>query len=68
MPAKTYKNQSDPKQSDEQVVVSQFLGLSPSQDPHDLEPGLAAIQVNCYSIHPGELRCRQGIKLVTFSS
>lgn len=68
MPAKTYKDQRDPRLADEQVAITKFLGMAPSQDPHDLEPGLAAVQVNCYSIHPGELRCRQGIKLVTFSS
>lgn len=66
MPAKTYKENQDPKQADERVVISQFAGLAPTQDPHDIDPSLASIQINCYAMHPGELRCRQGIKMLTF--
>jgi len=68
MPAKTYRQNQDPKQSDEAVVIKEFSGMAPSQDPHDGDPDLSAIQINCYSLHPGELRCRQGMRLVTFTT
>lgn len=68
MPTKTYAKQTDPKEADEQVVISEFKGMAPTQDPHDLPPELAAIQINCVSIHPGELRARQGVKPVMFTT
>jgi hypothetical protein len=66
MPAKTYATNKDPKQDSETVVIREFLGMSPNQDSHDTDPRLASIQINCFSLHPGELRARPGIKLVTF--
>lgn len=68
MPAKTYTDNQDPKRSDERVVISKFLGMAPTQDPHDVDPNLSAIQINCYAAHPGELRCRGGMKLVSFTT
>ncbi len=66
MPADTYASNKDPKRANAQVVISKFAGMAPNQDTHDTDPSLSAVQINCYSIHPGELRCRQGIKLLTF--
>lgn len=68
MATKSYAKQTDPKEADEQVVISDFHGMAPSQDPHDIDPELAAIQINCVALHPGELRARQGVKLVTFTT
>lgn len=68
MPDRTYVENRDPKRSDERVVIGEFRGLAPTQDPHDIDPSLAAIQINCFGMHPGELRCRQGIKLVRFDT
>lgn len=68
MPSRTYTDNQDPKKADERVVIKEFNGLAPNQDPHDIDPSLAAVQVNCYSLHPGELRCRQGMKLVSFTT
>ncbi len=66
MPEKTYTDNPDPKKTDEMVKISEFRGLSSNADAHDIDPSLAAIQVNCYSVHPGELRARMGMKLLTF--
>ncbi len=67
MPKETYTANQDPKRSDAQVVIGEFAGLAPTQDPHGEDPSLAAEQINCHAIHPGELRCRQGVKRITFS-
>jgi hypothetical protein len=68
MPAKSYADNRDPKVADDRVVISQFSGLAPTQDPHDIDPNLSAYQINCYAMHPGELRCRPGMKLVVFAT
>jgi hypothetical protein len=49
-----------------QTVIQDFAGLAASADPHDAEPGLAAVQVNAVSSHPGELRVRGGARVVRF--
>lgn len=68
MPRDPYTTNTDPKRADSQVVVDEFNGMAPSQDPHQGDPRLSAFQVNAFSLHPGELRCRQGIKQVSFTS
>lgn len=68
MPIKTNADNRDPKQSDGRLVISDFRGMAPSQDPHDIDPSLSAYQVNCFALYPGQLRVRRGIKLVTFST
>ncbi len=68
MPFKTNATNHDPKQSNAQLVIADFKGLAPSQDPHSQDPALAAIQVNCYAVHPGQLTARKGMQLVTFAT
>lgn len=66
MPYKTNAENRDPKQSNSRLAITDFKGMSPSQDPHGLDPALSAFQVNCYAVHPGQLTVRRGMKLVTF--
>lgn len=56
----------DPKKPDGQVVIRDFGGFESNTDPHDIAPGVAVIQVNATSVRPGELRVRQGYKVVNF--
>lgn len=66
MPIKTNADNRDPKQSNTRLVIADFKGMAPSQDPHALDPALSAYQVNCYAIHPGQLTVRRGLKLLQF--
>lgn len=61
------QTQSDPKRPVSRVVIADFKGLAPSSDPHDIEPGMAAIMVNLVPIYPGELRVRPGTKVLSFN-
>lgn len=56
----------DPKKPDAQVVIRDFAGFHSNEDPHDLPPGVSTKQVNATSVRPGELRVRQGYKVVLF--
>jgi hypothetical protein len=66
MPIKTNADNRDPKQSNSRLTITDFKGMAPSQDPHDLDPSLSAFQVNCFAIYPGQLTARKGLKLVQF--
>lgn len=68
MPIDNHAYNRDPKQANSRVVFGDFKGLAPTQSPHGGEPGLSAWQVNCYAVQPGELRCRPGLKIVTFQT
>ncbi len=57
---------SQVKQPDGQVVIRDFGGFESNTDPHDLKPGVAIVQVNATSVRPGELRVRQGFRVVNF--
>jgi hypothetical protein len=59
-------NASDPKKPDGQVVIRDFGGFQSNTDPHDTTPGVAIVQVNATSVRPGELRVRQGFRVVNF--
>lgn len=52
----------------EQVAMRDFSGLVTNQDPEDLPPGAARVQVNVRGDRPGELRPRQGWVRVFFES
>lgn len=39
-----------------------FQGQHSATDPHDLEPGQAEVQVNCWSPRTGELVVRGGMR------
>jgi hypothetical protein len=56
----------DPKLPDSSVRITDFGGMSPGTDQHDNHPGLSYVQVNAVSHHPGELRCRQGFRVLKF--
>jgi hypothetical protein len=58
--------ESDRKVPDNQVVLRDFGGFVPNADPHDLPAGVAVDQVNATSVRPGELRPRQGYRVVRF--
>jgi hypothetical protein len=60
------KQPDDPKRPNGITKITDFAGLAPSADPHDIHPGLAAIQVNAVPIHQGELRVRRGFRVVQF--
>jgi hypothetical protein len=49
-----------------QVVIRDFAGYLPADDPHKIPPGAAIAQVNAASFRPGELRVRKGASLVLF--
>ncbi len=49
-----------------ELVVRDFGGWRPDEDPHDLEPGSSTEQVNATSRRPGELRVRGGLKPLKF--
>jgi hypothetical protein len=66
MPYKPNYENKDAKTANARLVIAEFKGMAPSQDPHQGDPALSAIQVNCYALHPGQLRVRQGIKPVQF--
>ena len=68
MPLKPNYDNKDAKTADARLVIKEFKGMAPSQDPHDIDPSLSAYQVNCFAMHPGQLRARQGIKLVQFQT
>jgi hypothetical protein len=57
---------SQPHDPDIRVEIRDFGGYVPNADPHDLPPGTAQAQVNAIVIRPGELRCRQGARVVLF--
>lgn len=50
----------------ESVAVKDFPGLGTKQDPDDLPPGGAVIQVNFMSSRPGQLRVRPGYRPLVF--
>ena len=41
-----------------------FLGMFSSSDQHDLEPGQASMQINCWSPRNGELVTRNGLQVM----
>lgn len=55
-------------QSGPVAEIKSFQGLTSNQDPADLEPGQAAVQVNVWSARPGELQTRAGIREMTFDT
>lgn len=48
------------------VQMRDFPGLVVSVDPHDVEPGVAVIQVNVTSQNPGMLKTRMGWRVCVF--
>jgi len=48
------------------VVIRDFTGMAPNQDPHDLQPGQSVSQINCGVGPRGELRVRLGAAVVRF--
>ena len=44
--------------------IKQWTGLLTNADPHDLTPGAATVQDNCYGRRLGTLMPRQGIRPV----
>lgn len=50
------------------VAATDFQGIVTAQDPRDLDPGTAELQVNIASAVMGELRVRLGMQEVSFSS
>lgn len=68
MPRNNNTNNKDPFESNARLVIADFKGMAPSQDPHQGDPALSAVQINCYALHPGQLRVRQGIKPVQFTT
>lgn len=48
------------------VVMRNFIGMAPNQDPHDVTPGVSLHQVNVIAGPPGELRVRLGCQRVYF--
>jgi hypothetical protein len=56
----------DPKQPQGRVIIADFPGLSPVPDPHDAAPGYASFQVNVTAAYQGELRVRDGFRVLRF--
>ena len=56
----------DPKKPTSRILIRDFAGMAPSNDPHDTTPGESCFQVNVTGSHPGELRARQGYAVVRF--
>jgi hypothetical protein len=56
----------DPKRPAARVQIADFGGFEPNSDPHDLAPGVATHQINATSVKRGELRVRQGYRVVQF--
>lgn len=50
------------------IVIRDFTGMSPNQDPHDVKPGGSVHQLNVGVGPRGELRVRMGAAVVRFSS
>lgn len=50
----------------EHVEIEQFQGMVSNQDPHDLEPGQAMVQINVWSPRAGELHIRPGLRQMTW--
>lgn len=48
------------------VVIRDFVGMAPNQDPHDLKPGESVHQMNAMAGPRGELRVRLGAAVVRF--
>lgn len=57
---------NDPKAVDAQVMIRDFAGWVSNVDPHDIPPGTAISQSNAVSLRPGELRVRNGSRVVRF--
>lgn len=51
-----------------QTKMKDFPGLNLESDPHDLAPGVAAVQVNADSSDIGRLKSRHGFRVVSFES
>ncbi len=60
------RTKADPKEPETTVRITDFGGMSPGTDQHDNNPGLSWFQVNAVSFHPGELRARQGFRVLKF--
>lgn len=48
------------------IVIRDFAGMAPNQDPHDVKPGESVHQVNVGTGPRGELRVRLGAAVVRF--
>jgi hypothetical protein len=56
----------DIKRPQGRVVIADFPGLSPVPDPHDAQPGHSSTQVNVTAAFQGELRVRDGFRVLKF--
>ena len=50
------------------VEISAFQGMVSNADPHDIQPGQAAVQVNLVADRPGQLAVRGGLYALTFDA
>lgn len=50
------------------MKFDQWVGLASNVDPHNLPPGANVEQVNLTVLKAGELRCREGLKEVTWDA
>jgi hypothetical protein len=66
MPLQTNKENRDPKQANSRLVIADFHGMAPSQNPHSQDASFSSYQLNCYAFYPGQLNVRRGLKLVQF--
>ena len=56
----------DPKVPKSSIDMSDFPGMLRNQDPQDLPPGGAEVQLNLACIERGQMRSRGGMRQVTF--
>lgn len=56
----------DRRVPDSSSQVDDFRGLVTNADPKDLPPGASPDQVNCVSARVGELKVRNGTRVITF--
>lgn len=48
------------------VEIRQFMGLVTQQDPSDVQPGAAQVQINVGVTRPDQLDVRKGYRVVRF--
>lgn len=51
---------------DSSVEIRQFMGLVTQQDPSDVQPGAAQVQINVGVTRPDQLDVRKGYRVVRF--
>ena len=53
---------------EQRLEIESFQGMHSATDPHDLAPGQAQVQINCWSPRLGELVTRPGLREMEYDT